>query len=278
MTLPNFLIIGAQKAGTSWLAYHLEKHPEIYLPKREIHYFDKGFNYEKGLSWYKQQFNAVTSEKAIGEKTPEYLWANGIGWEDHLSDVHQRLYQTLPNAKLIITLRNPVDRAVSAINHIIRSGRISPLHNVNELLIGKKQDLVKGYGILEKGLYYRQLSEYINLFGRENIMILIFEEMISEPQKTIDLVCDYLKVNPYQLTENENEKVNQSKFSRTKVAIDYHFPRLQGVTKRYQDLFQTGKIKPNPLTLKALANFYNEENQKLFQLLGHEIKSWESKY
>ena len=278
MTLPNFLIIGAQKAGTSWLAYHLEKHPEIYLPKREIHYFDKGFNYKKGLSWYKKHFDAATTEKAIGEKTPEYLWANGVGWEDHLSDVHQKLYETLPNAKLIITLRNPIDRAISAINHIIRSGRISPLHNVNELLIGKKQDLVKRYGILEKGLYYRQLSEYINLFGREKIMILIFENMISEPQKTIDIVCDFLKVNPYKITENENEKVNQSQFSRTKIAIDYHFPLLKGVTKRYQHLFQTGKIKPNPSTLKALADFYYEENQKLFQLLGREIKSWESKY
>lgn len=122
MTLPNFLIIGAQKAGTSWLAYQLEKHPEIYLPKKEIHYFDKGFNYQKGLSWYEKQFDEVTEQKAIGEKTPEYLWANGEGWEDHQSDVHQKIFQTLPEAKLIVTLRNPVDRAISAINHIIRSG------------------------------------------------------------------------------------------------------------------------------------------------------------
>lgn len=132
MTLPNFLIIGAQKAGTSWLAYQLEKHPEVYLPKKEIHYFDKEFNYAKGLDWYKSHFDSVTTETAIGEKTPEYLWANGAGWEDHLSNVHKNLFETLPNARLIITLRNPVDRAISALHHIIRSGRISPLHDINE--------------------------------------------------------------------------------------------------------------------------------------------------
>lgn len=192
MILPNFLIIGAQKAGTTWLAYQLDKHPEVYLPKTEIHYFDKGFNYSKGISWYEQHFEKVTTEKAIGEKTPEYLWANGEGWEDHLSNVHKNLFETLPKAKLIITLRNPVNRAVSAVNHIIRSGRISPLHDINELLVGSKQHLLKGYGIIEKGIYYPQLLEYQKLYPEKQMLVLIFEEMIANPQKTLETVCEFL--------------------------------------------------------------------------------------
>lgn len=276
MTLPNFLIIGAQKAGTSWLAYQLEKHPEVYLPKQEIHYFDKGFNYAKGLAWYEKHFEAVTTETAIGEKTPEYLWANGKGWEDHLGDVHKNLANTLPNARLIITLRNPVDRAISAINHIIRSQRISPLHDINELLIGKKEHLVEGYGVIEKGMYYEQLLAYQRLYPEEQILILVFEEMIKYPQASLETVSEFLEVSKNEALVRENKEINKSKFSRTKLAINYHLPFLKSITNRYSNLFSLTKIQPSQSTVKELKKRYEEPNQKLFDLLGRRIPAWEN--
>ncbi len=276
MTLPNFLIIGAQKAGTTWLAYQLERHPEIYLPKEEIHYFDKGFNYSKGLNWYEKHFESVTVEKAIGEKTPEYLWANGRGWEDHISHVHKNLAETLPNARLIITLRNPVDRAISAINHIIRSQRISPLHDINELLVGKKQHLVEGYGVIQKGMYYEQLLEYQRLYPEEQTLILIFEEMINSPRITLEKVCDFLEVSKNEALVRENKEINKSKFSRTKLAIDYHFPFLRKITNRYSHLFSSRKIQPSQATIRILKQKYEEPNQKLFDLLKQRIPAWET--
>ena len=135
--LPKFLIIGAQKSGTSWLSYNLSNHPEVFIPKQELHFFDKGYNYSKGIEWYKTHFKNCGNAIAIGEKTPDYLWANGIGTEDHLPDVHLNIHKHLPNTRLIIMLRNPVDRAVSAVRHIIRSRRIAPPRRIDDLLLGK---------------------------------------------------------------------------------------------------------------------------------------------
>lgn len=176
---------------------------------------------------------------------------------------------------MIITLRNPVARAISAINHIIRSQRISPLHNVNELLVGRKEYLVRGYGILDKGMYYHQLLEYQKLYPKEKILILIFEEMINHPQVAMNIVCEFLEISKNEKLIEKDKKINQSKFSRTKLAIDYHFPYFKKLTNRYSHFFSSTKIEANQETIQKLKEIYKEPNQKLFELIGREIDSWE---
>lgn len=90
------------------------------------------------------------------------------------------MFETLPHAKLIISLRNPVERAISAVHHIIRSGRISPLHSVDDLLVGKKHYLVEGHGVIDKGRYYRQIKAYSEYFDQTQMLILIFEKDIVQ--------------------------------------------------------------------------------------------------
>src|SRR5688572_26171231 len=76
---PNFLVIGAQKSGTTWLAEMLRQHPDVYTsPKKELHYFDLKANYALGIDWYRQQFAGETGQRAIGECTPNYLWVSEI--------------------------------------------------------------------------------------------------------------------------------------------------------------------------------------------------------
>ncbi|WP_424097675.1 sulfotransferase domain-containing protein [Moorena producens] len=70
MTLPNFLIIGAQKAGTTWLSHNLREHPEVFIPSDEIHYFNKRYNLNQGIEWYKQHFADVNGEKSDWRKKP----------------------------------------------------------------------------------------------------------------------------------------------------------------------------------------------------------------
>jgi len=82
MGLPNFLIIGAQKSGTTWLARILKQHPEIFVYGKEIHFFDRQQNFDKGIDWYKGHFEEIPHKQFVGEKTPDYLWANGKGLED----------------------------------------------------------------------------------------------------------------------------------------------------------------------------------------------------
>jgi hypothetical protein len=196
MTLPNFLVIGAQKSGTSWLRDRLVQHPMLYMPKNEVHFFDRDENYKKGLAWYENYFADADGHKAIGEKTPSYLWANGKGVGGHLPNVHQNIHQALPHARLIISLRNPVERALSAVNHLIRTGRISPLHRTDDLVFGSKQHLVQGQGLFERGYYYQQIQAYLQYFDPEQILILIFEEDIVEhPEVGLRKVCNFLEID-----------------------------------------------------------------------------------
>ena len=99
---PNFLVIGAQRAGTTWLYECLREHPEIFLPEtKELHYFD--LNHEKGDEWYFRHFEGA-SEKAIGEITPNYYQYPGAIEKAHV---------LLPEAKFIFILREPKARAIS---------------------------------------------------------------------------------------------------------------------------------------------------------------------
>ena len=104
--LPDFLCVGAQKSGTSLLYRLLNQHPEIYLAKgKEIHFFNRDENYNKGIEWYSEHFAGSEDYKRVGEVTPDY---------NYVPTVPGRIYKTLgKDIKLIFMLRNPVDRAYS---------------------------------------------------------------------------------------------------------------------------------------------------------------------
>jgi len=142
--------------------------------------------------------------------------------------------------------------------------------------LGSKQHLLKGYGIIEKGIYYPQLLEYQKLYPEKQMLVLIFEEMIANPQKSLETVCEFLEIKKDSILLEKNKEVNKSQFSRTRLAIDYHFPFLKGLTHRYGYKFPQTKLKPTDTTLKKLEKQYEEPNQKLFELIGREIPSWKS--
>ena len=115
MVLPNFVIIGAQKSGTTSLSYYLQEHPEIYVYPKEIHFFDdRDGTYEHGLEFYSGFFAESQGAKAIGECTPCYIYAE---------QPPERMYEAIPNAKLILIARNPVDRAYSNYWKNIKNGK-----------------------------------------------------------------------------------------------------------------------------------------------------------
>ncbi len=277
MPLPDFLIIGAQKAGTTWLAERLSQHPDIFMAPREIHFFDKDYNYPTGLGWYEQHFSAVEGESAIGEKTPDYLWANGQGGEGHLADVDQNIYHALPDVRLIVVLRNPVNRAISAVNHIIRSGRIRPVREIDSLLVGANQHVIAGHGVIEYGYYYQQLAAYQRWFRPEQFLILIFEEnIVQSPAETLARVCAFLDVDPHYAFQELTEKANEYNSSYLGLWLNYYLPSQRRLI-RYMDRrlpLAPAKLHPTQQTINELYALYDAENQKLFDLLGDEIKSW----
>lgn len=277
MTQPTFLIIGAQKAGTTWLAQMLRHHPDVYMSQTEIHFFDKQYNFIKSMEWYKGHFDNAAGEHAIGEKTPDYLWANGNGVEGHLPDVHRNIHKYLPDVKLILLLRNPVDRAISSVNHIIRSRRISPLHKIDDLLLGKKRHLVEGHGVIAKGMYYSQIKAYLEYFDRNQILVLFFEECLMENTSLgLKSVCEFLGVNPSFIFRNDTKKVNADPRSRLRLALDYYLPFMEKHT-HIIDRYLPSSSRPSKSTISRLYRLYAEENERLFELIGARTDFWKLK-
>ena len=108
----NFIGVGAQKSGTSWIYACLYEHPEICAPIKEIHFFSRP-RYEKGIAWYEKQFDRCAVEKLRGEFSTSYLYT---------PEAAARIHAAYPDAKIIAVLRNPIDRAYSQYRNAIKAG------------------------------------------------------------------------------------------------------------------------------------------------------------
>ena len=246
------------------------------MPKAEIHFFDKDFNYSKGVDWYERHFAEAGDEKAVGEKTPDYCWAEGQGGEGHRADVHKSIRDVLPDAKLIVALKNPVDRAVSAVKHIIRSGRISPFHRIDDLLVGDQTALLEGYGVIEVGRVYTRLNAYLELFEADQVLVLIFEEdIVQNPSQGLRKVCTFLEIDPFWEFTDIDQKANPFDSSKFHLILRCYFPFLSPLFRRLEAFWPAATYRPDQSTIQHLYGLYEEENRKLFELLKREPpKSW----
>ena len=277
VTLPNFLIIGTQKAGTTWLQHMLRQHPDVYLPSLEVHFFDKAHRYRRGLSWYQQFFEEADGETAVGEKTPDYCWTNQSGAEGHLPSVHHNIYRVLPEAKLILIVRNPVDRAISAVNHLIRTRRVPPWYSVDELLLGDKQDLAEEHGVIDYGRYYRHIQAYLELFDRNQLLVLVFEkDIVGDPKTGLEKVTEFLSVDSSYRFEGLQERQNTAGVSKVGLYLRYYLPASKPIVKGIDKyiLGRDYKQAPTDETLRALYDLYRAENEQLFRFLGRQIPKW----
>ena len=185
---PNFLIIGIQKSGTEYLKYLLRHHPDIYMPKKEIHFFSTYREYQKGTEYY-ESFFVGKKQKLLGEKTPDYIIK-----EEFL----KRIYNYYPDMKIIITFSNPITRLYSNWNHFNQESnkfkKNFPLNKTFKETIALAND---DY-FLDRGFYYTQLANVYKYFPKKNVHIQIKERFnIPElfkflevdnvvPQKVID--------------------------------------------------------------------------------------------
>lgn len=200
---PDFIIIGAAKCGTSSLFNYLSHHPQILFPhKKELDFFWK--NFDKGIDWYLAQFPAITDRPDLiaGEATPNYL---------RFPLAAQRIKKCFPQVKSIVLLRNPIERAVSWHYHKISSGlatgtieeaiatEIKQLENWNET------DFINaGYrnpDNLLSSLYLYQLKVWIELFGREQLLILQSEDLYNNPERVMERVFSFLNISVSKLSQ-----------------------------------------------------------------------------
>ncbi len=200
--IPEFLIVGAQKAGTTSLYNCLKQHPAI-VPARtkEIHYFSQHF--DKGLDWYLEHFPERASDKISGEASPFYLFHPGSA---------KRIASQLPDIKIIILLRNPTQRAISHYHQQARRHHEKlPMMEAflaenerignawNKLLAGKQLSGMKiqQCSYLKRGEYLEQILRYEQYFSPGQICILESSDFFDHPQAVLGKVFTFLNIDPH---------------------------------------------------------------------------------
>lgn len=189
----GFLICGAQKGGTTALYDYLEGHPDICMAdKKEVHYFDVDhfFNDQPDYSKYHSFFKPKRTHKILGEATPIYMYWN---------DAPERIFEYNPQMKIIILLRNPIERAYSHWN-MERSKGLDKLPFWDAIKSEKercRESLPfqqRVYSYIDRGFYLKQLKRVWSFFPKESVLILKSDDLKNKPDVTIDSVCGFLQV------------------------------------------------------------------------------------
>jgi hypothetical protein len=242
VTSPNFLIIGAAKCGTTSLFKYLSKHPEIYMPpQKEMHYFDIHIK-EKSIGWYESHFRNSKSRNLIyGEASPSYcIYPNSI----------ENIYKYKPNIKLIMLLRNPVNRAISHYYMEVNRGReslsiLEAFEKEQERIANIDQFLLYSYFI--RGKYCEQLDRIHKFFSKEQLLTVRLEDLKLNPQLEINKITNFLKVKEFKLD-----------------SYPAHF---------------SGKYSKVPNNIKKiLGEYYSPFDKLLHQKYNVTIKDWQNEY
>jgi hypothetical protein len=243
--MPDFIIIGVQRCGTTSLYNYLIEHPNVAPAfKKEVHFFDKHF--KKGPIWYRAHFPSFfyasyvkqirRQDLITGEATPYYIF---------YPHTPKRILETVPQAKLIVLLRNPVDRAYSHYHHEVRMGTETlsferAIEREEERLYGEMEKTLadenyysfnhQHYAYLSRGIYVDQLKTWMSLFSREQILLLGSEDFYNEPPTVLKQVIEFIELPAWEL--KKYRKYNYAHYSKMDATIrrrliDYFKPHNQ---------------------------------------------------
>jgi hypothetical protein len=251
MTLPNFIMIGVAKAGTTSLFHYLDQHPDIYMcPIKGTNYF--GYYDARSWQWYDEgnppalqnfpvrsfstfleQFAGANGQAVIGEVSPQYL---------RCPNAARRIYDTIPGARLVASLRNPADRAFSGFLMRTRRG---------EVVKSCYEELCSESGHVKEGFYYRRLKRYFDLFPKEKIKVYIFEEFKKNSAQVVTDLFGFLNVDT-SFKPDTSVAHNPAAVPKIRALNRLYFnPTVIRITKA---------ILPSPV--QNMAKWIQQQNQK----------------
>jgi len=250
--LPNFIVIGVVRGGTTSLYHYLGQHNCI----RKSAYDELGFfddNYHLGLNWYRSMFPTKFSKNRITKKYGKFMTYDVTPFYIYNPKAAQRILEIFPHAKIITILRNPVDRAYSNYYLGVRSG--DEKHTFEEAIAADLKKIqesknmtindsyfekIIGKSYLARGFYAEQLQIWMKLFSKEQLLVISSEDLASKTNETLTMIFDFLKLPNY---------------------------KIRDLTKRNE-----AKYPPmNPDTRKTLVEYFKPYNEKLYSLLGRKF-------
>jgi lipopolysaccharide transport system ATP-binding protein len=231
--LPNSVIIGAMKCGTTTLNAWLRHHPDVaFSAVKEVHFFDN--NYHRGLGWYRSYFpllESLSGPRCVLEATPAYI--------QHAALVAERMHEHIPEARLILMLRDPVRRAISHYGHRISNGLEK--RPIEEALLSEggwepgSRNFYK-----TRGLYAEKLSAFLRYYDRSQVLVLKSEEFFAQPAEVYGLVQSFLGLTHVPLPEDMKARNVGRKRHDVPGAVLDHLTEFYAEPNR-----QLGKLLPD---------------------------------
>lgn len=267
--LPSFMIVGAVKAATTWLAHQLRHHPALWLPDAEPHFFST--EYHRGIDWYRSLFADAPADRLLGEKSADYLAHPNAA---------ARIAATLPDVPLIIQLRNPVDRAYSDYCMLYRRGLVSgdPRRYLD-------RDRSANVRFLDGGRYALHLDRLFAHLPRSQVKVILHDDIRCVPEAVITEVCSHIGVDAHIAGDVVSERRNDSQTPMLPLAIRRLLrparPLLEPL--RSQPLLARARaaiarpVRYPPLTAELrtmLQDYYRDDVRALGALLNRDLAAW----
>jgi hypothetical protein len=284
----DFIGIGAAKSGSSWLDYCLENHPQINIPEdKSLFFFNSDFgnqyekdnwsHYSKGINWYLKKFAPIEEGKVRGEFGVSYL-------NDPVAC--ERIKELFPDTKILVTLRNPVDMIYSLYWYAKSTVEITTPDTFEEM--------VDREIYLDRGKYYKNLKRYYTAFPGKNIHVIVMDDIMNKPEKTIEELYKFLGVDPSFSPPNLYKKVYPAIGNRSVLLKNVGF-RMFSVMKYFRlgalknfildnpifyKVYSRLNVVPkkylpmDPVTRKKLTNYYRKDIEKLEKLIGRDLSAW----
>lgn len=272
--VPDFIIIGAMKCGTSSLYHYLQLHPQVGMSAiKEVDYFVAENNFDKGVDWYRSQFKG--DYEAYGEASPNYSKAH------YFEGVPQRIHDLLPGVKLIYLVRDPVERIISHYTHNYSEGR-------EHRTIDEALDELEGNHYVMCSKYYWQLEQYLEYFSKDQLLIVPSHKLKNERRTTLEAAFQFIGVEASFYTpayEEQKHKTNQkrrkgpvSRFILESPVIKTLKGYIPDVVKDpVKKMTRPAVTKPtlSPTSGRKLKEHLRPDVEQLRTFTGHSFISWD---
>jgi hypothetical protein len=300
VALPEFFVAGAPKAGTTALHAALAQHPELYLsPVKEPKFFltdgppptqggpGDAKTYREHV-WrrqdYEELFAAAPQGTLRGESTPFYLYSH---------DAQRRIRELAPQARLIVVLRDPIERAHSNWTHLWSAG-LDPIDDFVRACAAEDQRVAAGWAEFwhykRLGLYGQQVEHLYSVFPREQVLVFRYRDLVEDPPATLDTICGFLGVSQGVIDHVPRENVTahpeltprhraMSRIMRAGSAVTSRLPGHPGkvVLDRLESTLQEGAAPRQPLTWderQELIPYFEADISLLGDLTGVDYSNW----
>lgn len=270
---PRFVVAGAVKGATTWTARQLAKHPDVFIPGPEPHFFSD--QYDQGFEWYLNLFAQAPEGAVIGEKSADYL-AHPLAAE--------RLAADLPEARIIVQLRSPVDRAYSDYCMLYRRGETR--RPAGDYFSGKAaEDGAMGARFLNGGLYAAHLSRLYQHYPRDQILVLLYDDIAASPEAAMGAITGHIGIAPVEGDLRAAPRENDSASAMLPLPIRKALRPFKKAVKplRGEGWFRALRgafaetIDYPPLDDGArefLTDFYGRDIEELAVLIRRDLSAW----